>query len=61
MSKYDNLKAKIKATRKEMRAKGIKRVSCFNGGLHGDVYRLNALMFALETELDTVRKLEGRP
>lgn len=45
------LKAEIRATRAEMRQKGIKRISCFNGGLHGEVYSLNARMFRLETEL----------
>lgn len=44
-------KLAIRECRKEMKAKGIKRVSCFNGGLHGEVYRLNALMFRLETQL----------
>ena len=43
------IKAEIKAVRAEMKAKGIKRTSCFNGGLEGEVYRLNARMFALET------------
>ncbi len=32
------IKAAIRETRKEMRAKGIKRTSCFNGGLSGEVY-----------------------
>lgn len=45
------IKADIKATRAEMKAAGIKRTSCFNGGMAGDNYRLNARMFALETEL----------
>lgn len=45
------LRAQIKETRAEMRALGIKRRSCFNGGLGPDAYRLNARMFALETEL----------
>ena len=44
------IKADLRATRKEMRAKGIKRIACFNGGIHGEVYSLNARMFALETE-----------
>ena len=45
------LKAEIRATRAEMRERGIKRVSCFNGGLDSETYRLNARMFALQTEL----------
>lgn len=45
------IRAEIRATRAEMKAKGIKRVSCFNGGLSGEVYSLNARMFRLENEL----------
>ena len=45
------IRAAIRETRKEMRAKGIKRISCFNGGLSGEIYSLNARMFSLETQL----------
>ena len=45
------IKKQIRETRKEMKAKGIKRISCFNGGLLGEVYSLNARMFDLETKL----------
>ena len=54
------IKALIRETRKEMKAKGIKRTSCFNGGLQGEVYRLNARMFQLETELKSAQKQEAR-
>ena len=40
--KSQDIKALIKETRKEMKAKGIKRTSCFNGGLSTEVYSLNA-------------------
>jgi hypothetical protein len=50
------LKTQIRELRKEMRAKGIKRISCFNGGLHGEVYTYNARMFALETQLRTMKE-----
>jgi len=40
------IRKQIRETRKEMRAKGIKRISCFNGGLSGEVYSLNARMFS---------------
>ena len=52
------IRAEIRETRKEMRAKGIKRTSCFNGGLSGEVYSLNARMFSLETKLDAAVKDE---
>ena len=50
MRTLKEIKADIRETRKEMKAKGIKRTSCFNGGLYGEVYSYNARMFALETE-----------
>ncbi len=52
------IKAEIRETRKEMKAKGIKRISCFNGGLSGEVYSLNARMFKLETDLASAIKAE---
>lgn len=52
------IRAQIRETRKEMRAKGIKRISCFNGGLHGEVYSLNARMFDLETKLQQAKAKE---
>ena len=50
MNKQDIRKA-IRETRAEMKAKGIKRVSCFNGGHSPESYRLNARLFELETKL----------
>ena len=52
------IKTQMRETRKEMKAKGIKRISCFNGGLQGESYSLNARMFQLETELKTAEKKE---
>jgi hypothetical protein len=45
------IRAEIKAIRAEMKAKGIRRVSCFNCGHSAESYRLNARMFELETRL----------
>ncbi len=45
------LRRDLRETRSEMKAKGIRRISCFNGGLLGEVYSLNARMFKLESEL----------
>ena len=50
-TKEQEIRAAIRECCAEMRAKGIKRTSCFNGGLHGENYSLNARMFQLETEL----------
>ena len=52
------IKRRIRETRKEMNAKGIRRMSCMNGGLSGEAYSLNALMFRLETELESAIKAE---
>ena len=41
----------IREVKAEMKAKGIKRLSCFNGGHSPDSYRLNARLFELETLL----------
>jgi preprotein translocase subunit YajC len=54
----EEVRSKIRETRREMRAKGIRRISCMNGGLHGEVYSLNARMMQLELELDTAVKAE---
>jgi hypothetical protein len=60
MKDIKRIRAAIRETRAEMRAKGIKRISCFNGGLSGEVYSLNARMFQLETELKTAQAREAR-
>jgi hypothetical protein len=53
------IRRQIREVRAEMKAKGIKRSSCFNGGHSPDSYRLNAEMFRLESALrdakDTAR------
>lgn len=41
----------LRALRKEMREAGIKRTSCFNGGMTREAQRYNERAFALETEL----------
>ena len=48
------IKAAIRETRKEMRAKGIKRISCFNGGLSGEEYRYNSRIFDLKSRLQVI-------
>lgn len=60
MRSVKEIRADLRATRQEMRAKGIKRTSCFNGGLHGEVYSLNARCFALDTELATAKAKERK-
>ena len=50
---YDEMKRELRETRKEMKERGIKRTSCFNGGLSGEEYRYNSRLFALKTKLDS--------
>lgn len=45
----------IREVRAEMKSKGIKRSSCFNGGHSAESYRLNARMFELETRLKAAK------
>ncbi len=52
---FTELRRMIRETRQEMKAKGIRRISCFNGGLLGEVYSLNARMFQLESQLKDVK------
>lgn len=54
MRTAQEIQKEIKETRREMKTLGIKRTSCFNGGLSGETYRYNAKMFRLETELKTL-------
>ncbi len=49
----------IRECRAEMKAKGIRRLSCFNGGHSSESYRLNSRMFELETYLK--RATKGQP
>ena len=51
MRTIQEIRAEIRDTRAEMKALGVRRISCFNGGHTPESYRLNARMFALETEL----------
>jgi protoheme ferro-lyase len=44
----------IRETRKEMKAKRVRRISCFNGGLTADERQFNQRLFNLETERRTV-------
>lgn len=49
----------IRDTRAEMKSRGIRRISCFNGGHSPESYRLNAEMFRLETILSDIKKRKG--
>ena len=53
------IRQQIRETRREMRDRGIKVVSCFNGGLDDGTYRANAQLFRLKIALDDALKAEG--
>ena len=55
--KSTEIRKQIRATRQEMRERGIKTVSCFNGGLDDGTYR-NSLLFRLKLELQDTLKTE---
>jgi hypothetical protein len=56
--KSTEIRKQIRATRQEMRERGIKTVSCFNGGLDDGTYRANSLLFRLKLELQDTLKTE---
>ena len=48
----------IRETKQEMRERGIRTVSCFNGGLDDGTYRANAQLYRLKIELENAQKAE---
>lgn len=53
------LKRQLRELRAEMRQNGIKKTSCFNGGMDRETQRYNERRFALETEIESVAKREA--
>ena len=43
------VKAQIREIKREMKGRGIRRISCFNGGLTPDERYYNSKLFELET------------
>lgn len=52
------IRAEIRATKAEMRERGIKVVSCFNGGLDDGTYRANSQLYRLKVNLETALRIE---
>lgn len=46
------IKAAIREHKREMKACGVRVTSCFNGGLDGRTYAMNARLFQLKLELE---------
>ena len=45
------IRLELRRLREEMREAGVRRISCFNGGLTDTEYRYNAELFRLQTLL----------
>lgn len=57
-------KRELREVKQEMKAKGIRRASCFNGGLTADELRCNQAIFRLKTVIDhmnTEPEFSNRP
>jgi len=50
-SPVKGLKAELRELRAEMKRRGVRKISCFNGGLTADESRFNTERFRLETEI----------
>jgi len=53
------IRAEIRATKREMRERGIRTVSCFNGGLDDGTYRANSQLYRLKIALADAIKSEA--
>lgn len=56
--KLQEVKREMRGLKAEMKAKGIRRVSCFNGGLTPDEQRCNQAVFQLKT---VIARLTSEP
>ena len=59
MRTVQEIKKALREHRAEMRACGIKKTSCFNGGMDRETQRANERRFALETELQDAQRREA--
>jgi hypothetical protein len=55
-----DIRKEIQDVRREMKERGIRKVSCFNGGLDASTYQANARLFRLGVKLDNALKLEAQ-
>lgn len=52
-----SLRAELRAVKAEMKEQGIRRISCFNGGLNNTAWRYNAECYRIESE---IREIQGK-
>lgn len=53
----DGYKSQLREIKAEMKRRGVRRISCFNGGLTVEEKHYNQEIFRLSTE---IKKLEGK-
>ena len=58
MRTLPEIEQEIRETKREMKRLGVRRVSCFNGGLTADENRWNCRLFNLNTEKKTVEAIQ---
>jgi hypothetical protein len=54
-TEVQRIQAEIRETRAEMKELGVRRISCFNGGLSPIEYQFNNRIFQLETQLSKAK------
>lgn len=59
MAEAKEIAKQLRALRAEMKANGIKKTSCFNGGMDRATQRYNERRFALETNLIEAKRREA--
>lgn len=56
-ARLKTLRAELRAVKEDMKELGIRRISCFNGGLSNVQWRYNAECFRLESE---IKEIQGK-
>jgi len=56
-ARLKELRAELRAVKEDMKELGIRRISCFNGGLPNVQWRYNAECFRLESE---IKEIQGK-
>ena len=60
MKRSTEIRRQLADTRREMRERGIRTISCFNGGLDDGTYRANAQLYRLKIELENALQKEAQ-
>ena len=60
MKRSTEIRRHLADTRREMRERGIRTISCFNGGLDDGTYRANSQLYRLKIELENALQKEAQ-